>query len=127
MLFNIGIILIRHYCFLTITNVLKINKITIYILISYQELAEGIGPMTPQQPTVRPYNLGLIGFSLKGHGANSIRKKYFLTDERCEVMTSSLFHCRKRLFLFFSYVHALFFKKSLHKLIIGGFIYVCSK
>jgi hypothetical protein len=35
-----------------------------------------------------------------GHGANSIRKTFFLTDERCEVTTSSLFHTRKRLFLF---------------------------
>jgi len=41
----------------------EINEITINILISYQELAEGIGPMTPQQPTVRPHIKGLSGFS----------------------------------------------------------------
>ncbi len=50
---NIDNMLIKRYIFLVKFYYLKQLNVSINLdIISYQELAEGLGPMTPQQPTV---------------------------------------------------------------------------
>ncbi len=52
---NIDNMLIKRYILLKTLlpkNKKQLNESIMIIIISYQELAEGLGPMTPQQPTI---------------------------------------------------------------------------